>query len=172
MYVFWVPLGIRSKISYRCRTLTFREVIAEKKTSAVDKASEKKIPAVEAVNDALEKKMPAAEAINNIPIKIKASPDASKDRTDDGDDEEDEGFGSTCGTGMARRGYCKYEYDTKPYVAHVDKESVRASNLLLLTVVEQDHWTLLVANLKSSVCHFFDSLPNLTHRAVLPKIVS
>ncbi|KAH0456727.1 hypothetical protein IEQ34_014634 [Dendrobium chrysotoxum] len=61
-----------------------------------------------------------------------------------------------------------YKYDNKQYVTHVTKESVWASNSLLMLVAEKSHWTLLVANLKSSAWLFFDSLPNLTHRVMLP----
>ncbi|KAH0469690.1 hypothetical protein IEQ34_001248 [Dendrobium chrysotoxum] len=46
------------------------------------------------------------------------------------------------------------------------------SNFLLMPVAEKLHWTLLVANLKSLAWLFFDSLPNLTHRVVLPDVIN
>ncbi|KAH0460414.1 hypothetical protein IEQ34_011077 [Dendrobium chrysotoxum] len=58
------------------------------------------------------------------------------------------------------------------YVSHVSKDSVRAANLLLMPVSKNEHWTLLVADLKSLSWTFFDSLPNPTHKAVLPDVIN
>ncbi|KAH0449568.1 hypothetical protein IEQ34_020260 [Dendrobium chrysotoxum] len=58
------------------------------------------------------------------------------------------------------------------YVSHVSKESVRAANLLLMPVSYKEHWTLLVADLKSSSWTFFDSFLNPTHKAVLPDVIN
>ncbi|KAH0461316.1 hypothetical protein IEQ34_008891 [Dendrobium chrysotoxum] len=70
------------------------------------------------------------------------------------------------------QGSTLYKYDSKQYVSHVSKESVRAANLLLMPVSDNEHWTLLVADLKSLSWTFFDSLPNLSHKAVLPDVIN
>ncbi|KAH0449288.1 hypothetical protein IEQ34_023088 [Dendrobium chrysotoxum] len=70
------------------------------------------------------------------------------------------------------QGSTLYKYDSKQYVSHVSKESVRAANLLLMPVSNNEHWTLLVADLKSLSWTFFDSLPNPTHKAVLPNVIN
>ncbi|KAH0456341.1 hypothetical protein IEQ34_014248 [Dendrobium chrysotoxum] len=42
---------------------------------------------------------------------------------------------------------------------------------MLMPVADKSHWTLLVTYLKSLAWIFFDSFPNLTHRAILPDVV-
>ncbi|KAH0452582.1 hypothetical protein IEQ34_019881 [Dendrobium chrysotoxum] len=64
-----------------------------------------------------------------------------------------------------------YKYESKRYVSHISKESIRAFNFLLMPVADQSHWTLLVGDLKSLAWIFFDFLPNSTHRAVLLYVI-
>ncbi|KAH0458516.1 hypothetical protein IEQ34_013831 [Dendrobium chrysotoxum] len=64
------------------------------------------------------------------------------------------------------------EYDTKPYVAQINKESIRAANLMLVRMIYNYHWTLIVRSLKNKVWQFYDSLPKKAHKAMLPQVVS
>ncbi|KAH0450450.1 hypothetical protein IEQ34_021142 [Dendrobium chrysotoxum] len=73
---------------------------------------------------------------------------------------------------VPQQGSALYKYESKRYVSHISKESVRASNFMLLLVANKSHWTLLVEDLKSKAWIFFDSLPNPIHRAVLPNVIN
>ncbi|KAH0457732.1 hypothetical protein IEQ34_013047 [Dendrobium chrysotoxum] len=52
--------------------------------------------------------------------------------------------------------YNAYKVDTIGYVSHITKESVSASNFMLVPIIEQSHWTLLVGNLKMKISHLYD----------------
>ncbi|KAH0465633.1 hypothetical protein IEQ34_005736 [Dendrobium chrysotoxum] len=58
------------------------------------------------------------------------------------------------------------------YINHINQDSVGGSNLLLLLVIDNQHWTLLVGLLKEQIWQFFDSFSKPTHKAILPNIMS
>ncbi|KAH0449373.1 hypothetical protein IEQ34_020065 [Dendrobium chrysotoxum] len=68
--------------------------------------------------------------------------------------------------------YNAYKVDTIGHVLHITKESVSASNFMLVPIIEQSHWTLLMGNLKIKFWDFYDSLPKKTQRAVVPQVIS
>ncbi|KAL0927839.1 hypothetical protein M5K25_002054 [Dendrobium thyrsiflorum] len=57
------------------------------------------------------------------------------------------------------------------FVSHINKDSVKASNLLLIPIIHNTHWTLIVGNLIKKVRKFYDSLPTATHVAIIPQVV-
>ncbi|KAH0469012.1 hypothetical protein IEQ34_002244 [Dendrobium chrysotoxum] len=57
------------------------------------------------------------------------------------------------------------------FVNHINKDSIRTVDLLLIPVIHNDHWTLLVGNLIKKCWAFYDSLHKATHVAILPEVI-
>ncbi|PKU64489.1 hypothetical protein MA16_Dca008412 [Dendrobium catenatum] len=62
--------------------------------------------------------------------------------------------------------------DVSSPVENITRTFVMNINLILVPTINQEHWTLLVCNLRKKTWEFLDSLPKATHKAVAPEVVS
>ncbi|KAL0904179.1 hypothetical protein M5K25_026254 [Dendrobium thyrsiflorum] len=68
--------------------------------------------------------------------------------------------------------YHTYGYETSKFVAHINKESVQASKILLVPIIHNGHWTLLSGKLEERKWDFYDSLPKPTHVAICSDVIN
>lgn len=61
--------------------------------------------------------------------------------------------------------------ERKQNVHPITTDSIFRAELLLLSIINTQHWTLLVRHTKLGVWYFYDSLPNPTHKIILPQII-
>ncbi|KAL0926473.1 hypothetical protein M5K25_002707 [Dendrobium thyrsiflorum] len=64
-----------------------------------------------------------------------------------------------------------YNDYTDLYVKHIKKETLKRSNLLIMPIINNNHWTLLVGRLKERVWKLYDSLPNPQHKEICVTVV-
>ncbi|KAL0913829.1 hypothetical protein M5K25_017319 [Dendrobium thyrsiflorum] len=67
--------------------------------------------------------------------------------------------------------YHTYGYETSKFVSHINKESVKASKVLLVPIIHNGHWTLLAGKLEERKWDFYDSLPKPTHVAICSDVI-
>ncbi|KAL0906157.1 hypothetical protein M5K25_024626 [Dendrobium thyrsiflorum] len=58
------------------------------------------------------------------------------------------------------------------YIKHIKKETLKRTNLLIIPIIHNNHWTLLVGRLKERVWKLYDSLPNPQHKEICVTVVN
>ncbi|KAL0926734.1 hypothetical protein M5K25_002979 [Dendrobium thyrsiflorum] len=65
-----------------------------------------------------------------------------------------------------------YNDYTDLYIKHIKKETLKRTNLLIMPIINNNHWTLLVGRLKERVWKLYDSLPNPQHKEICVTVVN
>ncbi|XP_020576282.1 uncharacterized protein LOC110021914 [Phalaenopsis equestris] len=60
----------------------------------------------------------------------------------------------------------------KSFLTHITKEAVLKADIIMIPVLNNQHWVLLVAELREGKWKMYDSLPNQMHKAVCNDVVS
>ncbi|KAL0925399.1 hypothetical protein M5K25_003724 [Dendrobium thyrsiflorum] len=68
--------------------------------------------------------------------------------------------------------YKSYRESTDVFVDHISKEIIKRSNLLIIPIINNMHWTLLVGKLKERVWKLYDSLPNPQHKDICVTVIN
>ncbi|PKU59534.1 hypothetical protein MA16_Dca027176 [Dendrobium catenatum] len=66
--------------------------------------------------------------------------------------------------------YQNKENNTTSFVENITRDAVKNANLMFVPIINERHWTLLVANLKTKNWDFMDSIPKATHKAIAPEV--
>ncbi|KAL0920179.1 hypothetical protein M5K25_009297 [Dendrobium thyrsiflorum] len=64
-----------------------------------------------------------------------------------------------------------YNDNSDLYIKHIKKETLKRTNLLIIPIIHNNHWTLLVGRLKERVWKLYDSLPNPQHKEICVTVV-
>ncbi|XP_020573215.1 sentrin-specific protease 2-like isoform X1 [Phalaenopsis equestris] len=62
--------------------------------------------------------------------------------------------------------------NVKPFVEHITKDAIQNTELILIPIINNQHWILLVGTMNESKWRVYDSLPNRMHLAITQSIVS
>ncbi|XP_020599873.1 ubiquitin-like-specific protease 1A [Phalaenopsis equestris] len=63
-------------------------------------------------------------------------------------------------------------YGSKLYVKHITKEAVKDVKIIFFPIIHNQHWILLVLDLKLRKWRIYDSLPNQMHKAGATEVIN
>ncbi|PKU69894.1 Putative ubiquitin-like-specific protease 1B [Dendrobium catenatum] len=61
---------------------------------------------------------------------------------------------------------------TTSFANNITKDVVKNANIMFVPIINEKHWTLLVANMKNKRWDFMDSLPKAMHKSTTPEVIS
>ncbi|XP_020578200.1 ubiquitin-like-specific protease 1 isoform X2 [Phalaenopsis equestris] len=61
--------------------------------------------------------------------------------------------------------------NVKPFVEHITKDAIQNTELILIPIINNQHWILLVGTMNESKWRVYDSLPNRMHLAITQSII-